>query len=57
LETWRSLAREGLTDEAVKLMVQFVAAVGPEEGKEPVPRSHKPQRAESNAPTLRAAAQ
>ncbi len=32
-ETWRSLAREGLTDEeAVHLMVQFVMGVGPDEG-------------------------
>ncbi len=33
-ETWRSLAREGLTDEeAAKLMVQFVTGVGPGESK------------------------
>ena len=32
-ETWRSLAREGLTDEeATELMVRFVTCIGPEEG-------------------------
>jgi hypothetical protein len=31
-ETWRSLAREGLTDEeAAELMVRFVTCIGPEE--------------------------
>jgi hypothetical protein len=33
-ETWRSLTNEGLTDEeAAGLMVQFVACIGPEDGK------------------------
>jgi AcrR family transcriptional regulator len=32
-ETWRSLAREGLTDEeAAPLMVRFVTCIGPQEG-------------------------